>query len=179
MACLLVCKLPALRAEMLAKNTKIRREWHIPVCFSFLSFLFSLPCPPFFFCSLLPFLFICAPPLSFCCFLPIPLSQSHPMPTLIILLISSFVLYLSKPPPPFSPSLSIYLLLPLSFCANTHSLVLLSPLLFFILDPVVFTSPLLSSNQINWCETIHFHIFLWSPEKRLWSDLNLYVRERI
>lgn len=123
---------------------------------------------------------LCAPPLSFCCLLPIFLSLSRLVPTPIILLIISYVLYSFVHIPSFFPPLFPFTrIFPYLFCANTHYLVLLFPPLFFTLDPVVFASPSLSSNQINWCETIHFHNFLWSLERRLWSDLNLYVREGI
>lgn len=154
MACLLACFLPALRAEMLAKSTKIRREWHTPVFFSFPSLLFFFTLPSLLLLLSVLLLFpsvVCYP--SFCpylvsCLLPSFFSSPH-----------MYFLHLCISPV-FPPSISIYSHLPLSFCANTHYLVLLFPPLFFTLDPVVFASPSLSSNQINWCETIHFHIFL-------------------
>lgn len=154
MACLLACELPALRAEMLAKSTKIRREWHTPVFFSFPSLLFFFTLPSLLLLLSVLLLFpsvVCYP--SFCpylvsCLLPSFFSSSHMY--FIHLCISRFF-------PPLFPFTRIF---PYLFCANTHYLVLLFPPLFFTLDPVVFASPSFSSNQINWCETIHFHIFL-------------------
>lgn len=133
----------------------------------------SLPSPPFFFSSLCSSSFL----LLFATHLSVPISSRayshhsshHLICTLFICAYPQFF-------PPLFPFTRIF---PYLFCANTHYLVLLFPPLFFTLDPVVFASPSLSSNQINWCETIHFHIFLWSLERRLWSDLNLHVREGI
>lgn len=94
---------------------------------------------------------------------------------------------LFHPSAPSSLLLSFHLLSSLRlfpspfFCNYTHSsvLFLLPSPLPSTLVPVVFTFPSHSPNKIKWCETIHFHIFLWSPERRLWPDLNLHVRERI
>lgn len=136
MACLLACELPALRAEMLAKSTKIRREWHTPVFFSLPSLLFFFTLPSLLLLLSVLLLFpsvVCYP--SFC-------------PYLVSRLLSSFFssphmyfLHLCISPvfsPPLFPFTHIF---PYLFCANTHYLVLLSPPLFFTLDPVVFASP--------------------------------------
>ncbi len=68
MACLLVCKLPALGAVTLAESAEMRREWHTPFFFSLL--LSS----PFFILYVLYFLMLSAPPPSSCCLPHISLS---------------------------------------------------------------------------------------------------------
>lgn len=146
--------------------------WVAYSCLLLLSLLFSFP-----FCSS-----------SF-----LLLSSAHPSaltsPLFPFLLISSDVLsFLFYPSvPTFFTSLlllsvtSTFFLILLSFChvslfcAYTHS----SSPLSSTLVPVVFASASFSSNEINWCEMIHFHIFLWNPEKRLGPDLNLHVRNGI
>lgn len=67
------------------------------------------------------------------------------------------------------------------FCTLPLSSVplLLFAFLFSTLEIVVLASPSLSPNKINWCETIHFHIFLCRWERRVQPDLNLHVRKRI
>lgn len=153
MACLLVCELPALGAVTLARSSEMRREWHTPV---------------FFFC-LFYFLLLSAPPPSSCCLLPILLPSlflSSPF-SLISSDVLSFLFYPSVPTF-FNPLLlllsvtSTFILILLSFCSvslfcsYTHS----SSPLSSTLVPVVFASASFSSNEINWCEMIHFHVFL-------------------
>lgn len=129
------------------------------------------------------FSFLPAPPPSPCCLLPIPLfSLLLPSPFFLSPQMHFLFDFVCLPT-------SFSLLLPSSLVCFFQILLCLHPLvspfpsrlfpLSSMLVPVVFASLSLSPNKINWCETILLHVFLWNPERRLWSDLNLHVRKRI
>lgn len=179
MACLLVCKLPAPGAVTLAKSTEMRREETTPV-------LFHSPVFSFIHLSSLPSsLFLSATPLPFSILTTIP-SILTVIWFLCVHIFPPYLCFLPFFTPPFLTLLLLkfYLssiLFPSFFRACTPFSVLFLHFssLFFTLGPVVFISPSLSPNKINWCETIHFHIFLCILERRVQADLNLHVRERI